>query len=161
MALSLKFNVEDNCTIIQLKGALNEYSSALDGVVVNPSFDLHIDLKDLTAINSLGIRNFIKWSRKVECQRLRLFFCPRTFVIQMNMVDGFLPKKAEIESFFVPYYSEANGEDSMVLFTKYLEYKKEDGKVVLNIPTVYDSKGEKMELDVFVDQYFRFLEIYC
>lgn len=160
MALDLKFNVEDNCTILQLKGDLNEYSSALDNVVVNPAFDLHIDLKDLTAINSLGIRNFISWIHKVECQRLRVFFCPRVFVVQLNMVDGFLPKKAEIESFFVPYYSEVSGEDAMVLFTKYLEYKKEDGKTVLKIPTVHDSQGVKMELDVFLDQYFRFLDTY-
>ncbi|WP_374074406.1 hypothetical protein [Bdellovibrio bacteriovorus] len=160
MALQLSFSISDKCTTILLKGSLNEYSSALDGVEVNPHFDLNIDLKDLKGINSLGIRNFHGWIHKIKCQRLRLFYCPRPFINQMNLVEGFLPDKTEIESFFVPYYSERTGEDAMVLFTKYLEYRKTDDQVHLSIPETLDSQGVKMELDVFKDQYFRFLDKY-
>ncbi|WP_295901134.1 hypothetical protein [uncultured Bdellovibrio sp.] len=161
MALQLSFSISDKCTTILLRGSLNEYASALDGVEVNPNFDLNIDLKDLKSINSLGIRNFHAWIHRIQCQRLRLFYCPRPFINQMNLVEGFLPDKAEIESFFVPYYSERTGEDAMVLYTKYLEYKKsDDGKVVLSFPEMQDSEGNKMELDIFKDQYFRFLDKY-
>ncbi|WP_291515967.1 hypothetical protein [Bdellovibrio sp. ArHS] len=160
MALQLSFSVQDKCTTILLKGSLNEYSSALDGVEVNPNFDLNVDLKDLQAINSLGIRNFHNFIRRLRCQRLRFFYCPRVFVNQLNLVEGFLPDKAEIESFFVPYFSEQSGEDAQVLFTKFLEYKKVNDKVVLSIPQVQDSQGNRMELDVFKDQYFRFLDKY-
>ncbi len=160
MALQLSFSVSDKCTTLLLKGSLNEYSSALDGVEVNPSFDLHIDVKDLVAMNSLGIRNFHNWIHRVQCERLRFFYCPRIFINQLNLVEGFLPAKAEIESFFVPYYSERTGEDASVLFTKYLEYKKVNGKLTLSIPEMQDSEGNKMELDVFQGQYFRFLEKY-
>lgn len=160
MALQLSFRIEDGCTTIQVKGSLNEYSSALDGVVVNPNFDLSLDLRGLEAINSLGVRNFHSWIKKVQCQRLRLFYCPRVFINQVNLVERFLPAKAEIESFFVPYYSETTGEDAMVLFTKFLEYKKVDGKVVMSIPEALDSQGVKMEMDAFADQYFKFLEVY-
>lgn len=160
MALQLSFSVEDKCTTIQLQGSLNEYSSALDGVVVNPSFDLNVDLKGVKAINSLGVRNFHAWVKNIKCQRLRFFYCPRVFINQLNLVSGFLPDKAEIESFFVPYFSEATGEDAMVLFTKYLEYKKEDGKVTVKVPEHFDSQGNKMELDAFADQYFKFLDTY-
>ncbi|WII72256.1 hypothetical protein QJS83_00045 [Bdellovibrio sp. 22V] len=160
MALQLSFSISDKCTTILLKGSLNEYSSALDGVEVNPNFDLNIDLKDLTAINSLGIRNFQNWIHRIKCAKLRLFYCPRAFVNQLNLVEGFLPDKAEIESFFVPYYSERTGEDAKVLFTKFLEYKKVDGKIQLKIPEMFDSQDQKMELDVFKDQYFRFLDKY-
>lgn len=160
MALQLSFSVSDKCTTLLLRGKLNEYASALDGVEVNPHFDLHIDLKDLEAINSLGIRNFQTWIHKVRCEKLRLFHCPRAFINQMNLVEGFLPAKTEIESFFVPYYSEQTGEATKVLYTKYLEYKKENGKVSLSIPEVRDSQGVKMDLDVFKDQYFRFLDKY-
>ncbi len=49
----------------------------------------------------------------------------------------------------------------MALFTKYLEYKKtDDGKISLSFPEMLDSEGNKMELDIFKDQYFRFLEKY-
>lgn len=160
MSLQLAFNIDDKTTTIQLKGSLNEYSSALDGVVVNPNFDLNVDLKDLKAINSLGVRNFHSWIKKVQCQKLRFLYCPRVFINQMNLVEGFLPEKSEIESFFVPYYSETTGEDLMVLFTKFLEYTKVDGKVVLKIPEMKDSQGVKMELDTFADQYFKFLKHY-
>lgn len=160
MALQLSFSVEDKCTTIFFKGSLNEATSALDGVEVNPDFDLHLDLKELKGLNSLGIRNFYEWSKKIQCQRLRLFYCPRAFINQLNLVDSFLPTKAEIESFFVPYYSEITGEDASVLFTKFLEYKKEGDAVKLSAPVIFDSQGHRMEMDIFRDQYFRFLDKY-
>lgn len=160
MALQLAFSVEDKCTTIKLNGSLNEYSSALNGVEVNPLYDLNIDLKDLTAINSLGIRNFQIWINRIKCQKLRLFYCPRVFIHQLNMVEGFLPSKSEIESFFVPYYSDITGEENLVLFTKELEYKKVSGKVVISAPTLYDSQNSKMEIDTLSERYFRFLDFY-
>ena len=158
--LQLSFSVADKATTIILKGSLNEYSSALDGVEVNPGYDLILDLKDIKGINSLGTRNFRNWIHSVECQRLRLRHCPRVFVNQMNLVDGFLPAKAEVESFFVTYFSEATSEETDVLFTKFLEYKQVSGATKISFPDVRDSQGNKMILDVIEDQYFRFLEKY-
>lgn len=160
MPLQLSFKVDDKTTFIQLRGTLNEYSSALDGIEVNPDFDLNLDLKDLKAINSLGTRNFRNWIHNVHCQRIRLFHCSKVFVNQMNLVDGFLPEKAEIESFFVPYYSDKNDEENDVLFTKFLEYKYINGQVKLYPPEVLDSKGNSMSQDVIQEKYFRFLKFY-
>lgn len=161
MGLNLSFSISDKCTTIMMSGSMNEYSSALDTVEVNPEFDLHIDLKELVSINSLGIRNFHSWISRIKCEKLKLFYCPRSFVVQMNMINNFLPAKVEIESFFVPYFSEITGEESTALFTKYLEYRKTEGKVILNIPELFDSQGNKMELDIMKDVYFRFLDFYC
>lgn len=158
--LNLSFSVADKTTTIVIRGSLNEYSSALDGVEINPKFDLNLDLKELVGINSLGTRNFHKWIHSIECQRLRLFHCPSVFVNQMNMVDGFLPLKAEIESFFVPYFSERTSEETNVLFTKFLEYRQVNGSIKISYPEVRDSKGEAMVLDTLEDKYFRFLEKY-
>ena len=158
--LNLSFSVADKTTTIVLKGSLNEYSSALDGVDINPTFDLNLDFKDLTGVNSLGTRNFHKWIHSIECQRLRLFHCPSVFVNQMNMVDGFLPLKAEIESFFVPYFSEKTSEEANVLFTKFLEFRQVNGSIKIRYPDVRDRKGETMMLDILEDKYFRFLEKY-
>jgi hypothetical protein len=74
------------------------------------------------------------------------------FVNQLNLVDGFLPPKTEIESFFVPYFSERTGEETQVLFTKFLEYKVMGGKIKLTLPDVRDSNGDKMEIDTMEDQ---------
>jgi hypothetical protein len=160
MPLQLSFSIADKTTTLSLKGSLNEYSSALDGVEVNPNFDLNLDLKDLTSINSLGIRNFHSWIYSIQCQRLRVLNCPRVFVNQLNLVAGFLPPKTEIESFFVPYYSEKTSEETSVLFTKFLEYKSVAGKTKISFPRVTDSQGNTMELDVLEDNYFRFLDSY-
>lgn len=160
MALKVAFKVEDKCTTLLLSGDLNEHSSALDSITVNPDFDLHIDIQGLGALNSLGVRNFSKWINSVQCSHLRFFYCPRNFITQLNLIKNFIPLKSEIESFFVPYFSEALGEEQRVLFTKSLDYRKENGKVVLNFPEVLDSQGNPMDLDVFKDQYFRFLDIY-
>lgn len=160
MALQLSFSISDKCTTILISGSLNQYASALDGVVVNPEFDLHVDLKGLNAINSLGVRNFHAWINKVQCPKIRFFYCQRPFINQLNLINNFLPKHAEIESFFVPFYSERTGEEVSSLFTKYLEYRKVDGEVILNIPIIYDSQGDKMDIDVARDQYFRFLNYY-
>lgn len=160
MAIQLSFNINDKCTTISISGSLNEYVSALDGVEVNPEFDLNIDMKELSSINSLGVRNFYTWIHKIKCPKIRFFYCPRTFVNQLNLIDNFLPKRAEIESFFVPYFSEKSGEEAKALFTKHLEYKKVNDEIILSVPTLYDSQGEKMDLDVSRDQYFRFLNHY-
>lgn len=160
MALQLSFKVEDKCTTIRLMGSLSGSGSPLDSVVVNPNFDLNLDLRELNAVNSLGIRNFHNWISTVQCQRMRLLFCPYVFINQVNMVKGFLPAKAEIESFFVPYFSDGTGEEKMVLLTKLLDYNKIDGKIVVNPPELFDSLGVKMEMDIFPDQYFKFLDIY-
>lgn len=79
---------------------------------------------------------------------------------QLNLVAGFLPPKTEIESFFVPYYSEKTNEESLILFTKFLEYKSVDGNIKISFPKVTDSQGNMMELDVLEENYFRFLNSY-
>ncbi|MGZ3770581.1 MAG: hypothetical protein ACXVCP_13420 [Bdellovibrio sp.] len=160
MALKLAFSIDNKCTTIMMSGSLNEYSSALDGVDVNPEFDVHIDLKELHSINSLGVRNFHSFIHRIHCEKLKFFYCPRPFVNQLNLLNSFLPEKAEIESFFVPYYSEMTGEEGSALFTKYLEYKKSEGMLSLKIPELFDSQGNKMELDIMRDHYFRFLYNY-
>lgn len=160
MALQLSFNVEDKTTTIRLKGTLNENASALDGVVLNASYNLHLDLRDLAAINSVGIRHFKIWINKVKCQKIRLFYCPRVFINQLNLVTNFVPEGTEIESFFVPYTSETLAEEKMVLFTKELEYRKEMGILTFNFPRVLDSQDHEMEIDTHQKMYFRFLDKY-
>jgi hypothetical protein len=81
--------------------------------------------------------------------------CPKIIVDQINMVAGFLPPAAIIESFFVPYYAESSGAEKMVLFVKDKEFK--DGE--LHPPaSVKDDAGEEMEMDVIEAKYFKFLK---
>lgn len=160
LPLKLDIQTEEKSVRIKLSGSLNEYASDLEKLVVNPQFDLHLDLDGLQAVNSVGIRKFQKWIHHVASPRIRLFNCPRSFVHQMNVVDQFLPEHVEIESFYVPFFSENLGAEKVVLFEKQVHFKKSDGKVKLDVPAVLDAEGLPMSLDIFDTHYFKFLDIY-
>ena len=130
---------EVNLTADQLKGASS----------------LVIDFADVTSINSCGIREWIRWLSPYASTPIIYKNCPKIIVDQINMVDGFLPNSATVESFYVPYYSEDSGEEKHVLFTNGKEYSDQG----IQLPkSVNDSKNQPMEIDVIESKYFRFLQ---
>jgi hypothetical protein len=115
-----------------------------------------LDLADVTAINSVGIREWIKWIKAFPANvQISVRRCPKIIVDQINMVAGFLPSAAVVESFFVPYYSDATGTEKMVLFEKDKQYANGD---VTPPEDVKDDSGEAMEMDVIEAKYFKFLK---
>lgn len=160
MALKITTDLIDNTLVLTLQGSLNEYSSELQEVAVHPSCDLSLDLRYLTAINSIGIRNFQNWIHKVESKRIILLRCPRSFVYQLNMIHGFLPARSEIKSFYATYYSEATGSEVDKLFVRGIDYDVINGEVKILAADVKDAYGNIMELDDIGGQFFRFLQIY-
>lgn len=115
-----------------------------------------LDVEGVTAINSVGIREWIKWTKTFPAGvEVVIRKCPKIIVDQINMVSGFLPQGTVIESFFVPYFAESTGTEKMVLFEKGKEYN--DGN--LSAPSeVKDESGEVMEMDVIEAKYFKFLK---
>lgn len=115
-----------------------------------------VDLDGVTAINSCGIREWIKWIRTAPGNAAVVYKnCPKVIVDQINMVTGFLPDNGKVESFYVPYYSDASGDEKMILFKEGAEFKGGD----INPPSeVKDSSGEVMEMDVIEAKYFKFLK---
>lgn len=116
---------------------------------------IDIDLIQVKAINSCGIREWIKWIETAGKSGLTFSNCPKVIVDQINMVDGFLPSNAKVQSFFVPYYHEESGSEKSVLFVDGTNYS--DG--VLKAPaSVKDDAGNEMEMDVIEAKYFKFLK---
>ncbi|MCB0351422.1 MAG: hypothetical protein KDD38_09580 [Bdellovibrionales bacterium] len=115
-----------------------------------------VDLDGVTAINSCGIREWIKWIRTAPPTAEVVYRnCPKVIVDQINMVAGFLPETGKVESFYVPYYSEESGNEKMILFKDGAEFKGSE----LNPPAeVKDDSGEVMEMDVIEAKYFKFLQ---
>jgi hypothetical protein len=154
-----QFNIDKkkngNDLILALNGSIDE-----DAILANVGFDgaqnIILDLEKVTAINSCGIREWIKWLKTAPPGSKVVYrHCPKIIVDQINMVAGFLPDNGMVESFYVPYYNEASGTEKMVLFRKGTEYK--DGEI--NPPAqVKDSGGEEMEMDVIEAKYFKFLK---
>lgn len=141
---------------VKLQGHIDEdaqfASLGLDGAK-----KVVLDLDSVTAINSCGIREWIKWIRTAPSGAVVVYKkCPKVIVDQINMVSGFLPDNGKVESFYVPYYSDETGNEKMVLFSEGAEFKQGD----LFPPDAVkdDETGEEMEMDVIEAKYFKFLK---
>lgn len=117
---------------------------------------LEIDLDGIQTINSVGIREWIKWIRNAPSSTEIIYEkCPKVIVDQINMVEGFLPAGAKVQSFYVPYYNEDTGSEKSVLFIDGQHFSQGQFKP----PTeVTDDAGNPMEIDVIESKYFKFLE---
>jgi hypothetical protein len=147
--------VEGSAMVISFQGHIDEDATfaALD---LNGVQSVQVDLGSVDAINSCGIREWIKWIRSApENVRFTYQKCPKVIVDQINMVSGFLPANATVESFYVPYYSDSSGTEKMVLFQKGVHF--DAGKVTPPEEVKDDSSGELMEMDVIESKYFKFL----
>jgi hypothetical protein len=152
--LDIKMSLQAQKLTVFLGGTIDEdvnfSNHSLEGA---PEIEVH--LKEVKSINSCGIREWIKWMSTAKGTKINLVECPKVLVDQINMVDGFLPQTAQVQSFFVPYYCEDSGEEKMVLFN----FGKEYTNGALTPPAgIKDSGGREMEMDVIEAKYFRFIK---
>lgn len=156
MAFALNKKAEGDKAVIDVTGNVDEDAN-FQPVDVAGSAGVVLDLNGVTAINSVGIREWIKWVKSFPAgTKLSVRKCPKIIVDQINMVAGFLPAGTRIESFYVPYYSDASGSEKMVLFENGKEFK--DGGELTFPAEVKDDSGEAMEMDVIEAKYFKFLK---
>jgi hypothetical protein len=109
----------------------------------------------IKSINSCGIREWIKWIGTAGPVNVEYVECPKIIVDQINMVQGFLPKTGKVQSFYVPYYSEALDQEKSVLFTAGKEFNDQG---LAEAPVIKDEEGNEMEMDVVEAKYFKFLK---
>ncbi|MFN8790878.1 MAG: hypothetical protein ACK5Y2_05410 [Bdellovibrionales bacterium] len=139
---------------LQLAGVIDE-DADFSPLGLNGAQEVHIDMDGVKSINSCGIREWIKWIGGGAAAKVTYSKCPKVIVDQMNMVDGFLPNFAKVESFYVPYYNEESGSEKNILFRYGVEFK--EGQV--QPPTeVKDEGGNPMEMDVIENKYFKFVK---
>lgn len=155
MAFSIDSKAEGGKLVVNLKGSIDEDAN-FQPLDVGANTGVVLNLQDVTAINSVGIREWIKWVKAIPASvQLIVKNCPKIIVDQINMVSGFLPPTTVVESFYVPYFADASGEEKMVLFTNGKEFK---GGEVTAPAGIKDSAGEEMEMDVIEAKYFKFLK---
>ena len=120
--------------------------------------DAVIDLKEVSSINSVGIRAWINWFGKFPETHFSFVNCPKALVMQMNMVEGFLPPKHDVITLQVPFFCEDCDEEKDVLMTVGKEIVVEGESVKLNYDKSSICKGDcDPELDVSEVKFFRFL----
>lgn len=147
---------------ISLKGTINEDAKfvPLEG---EDSKRLIFDLEQIALINSCGLRNWVQWMAK-ESPHSQVVYkkCPKQLVDQINILEGFMPRGAIMESFYVPYYCESCGFEENFLAKRGTDYKEgsADSPEELTIPLVKTCpKCEaRLEADIVPDKYFKFLK---
>jgi hypothetical protein len=149
-----KVTKEGSKLVVQLGGIIDE-DADFSVVNISDAQEILIDMDSIKSINSCGIREWIKWIGAGSKSRVVYSKCPKVIVDQMNMVDGFLPGFASVESFYVPYYNEDQGSEKNVLFRYGIEYK--EGQVQAP-QEVKDDSGNPMEMDVIESKYFKFIK---
>lgn len=149
--------------LIFVSGAVNE-ETHFPVIEVGDCRVFLIDMEKVTTLNSMGLRNWIVWMKSLK-GRIQINFrnCPRVVVDQMNILQGFLPEGAIIESFYVPYHCESCGHDELYLATRGRDYMEAtvDARegVVLKDQHPCIVCGEIAKWDVIPAKYFAFLKL--
>lgn len=155
MGNNVKHKKNNDQLYIQLEGNLDEEVN-FPTELLSGFKTIVFDFGSVTGINSCGIREWIRWITPYrDSSTMHFRNCPKIIVDQINMVDGFLPTNAFVESFYVPYYSDETDEEKHILFSYGVEYN-ETGIHYPN--SILDSKNQPMEIDVIESKYFRFLQ---
>lgn len=137
-----------------ISGSIDETFGQVAGVM--PTFGkFDINLRGLKSINSTGIREWIKLMQKLKAVQISFYECPKVFIDQVNMVQGFAPENAKILSFYVPYFNEKNESEKNILISHGEHYQ--DGTIKA-LPKVVDDQGAEMEIDIVEAKYFKFIK---
>tara|TARA_R110000868_G_scaffold117600_1_gene312185 strand:- start:4922 stop:5383 length:462 start_codon:yes stop_codon:yes gene_type:complete len=153
MSSSLSINISTDAanSIITLSGRIDE-DSHFDEITSSSADVFVFDFKDITLINSCGVREWINLVNVViKDSKIVYRHCPQIMIEQMNMVQGFLPEGASIESFYAPYFDpDQDKEVKMLISLSEVKNKK--------APIKKNEKGTELEFDALEAQYFNFIK---
>ena len=149
---NLEFFSEAHFTTIKIFGHLDE--EFIQSEVDLPSADIiRFDLASLDGINSCGIREFISLLKRIPLTSMIEYHnCPTIFIIQVNMVNGFLGQNRKVVSLFAPYVG-IQSENEILHF---YEMKGLNTSDILKVVKIND---EDHEFDGSIEKYFRFLSL--
>ncbi len=150
----MKFEIKDGKLFGS--GNLDEESVLNDGQEL-PGNDFVFDLGDAKSVNSIGIRMWVKWIEGVSGKAfIRFQRVPHSFILQMNMIEGFLPANSKVESFSIPAYNDETDEEKDILMVVGRDVVIDGGEPVVK----YDlsAMGPDWELDIVGNDYFKFLK---
>ena len=120
------------------------------------------DLKGVTYLNSVGVKNWIIWTgRFPPTTEITMHNCPTLIIAQVNMVVGFLPNNGTVESLTAPMICEDSNKEEAVKLTRGKEYQyaSANESYRLQLPEVLCPKCKKpMVLDAVEAKFFNFLK---
>lgn len=89
--------------VYHLSGVLNEYADF--GPLLTKAAPLRLNMKGVSRLNSIGVRNLLKFLADWGTKAFSYDQCPSEFIDQINMIPALLGTKGhgEVLSLFVPY----------------------------------------------------------
>lgn len=134
---------------VKLAGFLDENSdlNRIQPVAGKVTFDF----KDVTRVNSCGVRDWVNMLQKLPSTEVLYTECPMVVVKQLNAVPDF-SGKAKIDTFYAPYFCEKCDEEDVKLIPT---SAVKDGQ-----PPEMKCKtcGSVLGFDAIPNQYFSFLK---
>ncbi len=149
----IKTAKKDEYQIVEFHGHIDEaFMFVANSIPMSESYIFNF--KHLVSINSSGIREWILFCQKIKAKKVILTDCPKPFIDQASMVDGFIPSSFQVLSFYVPYYNEDTDQEKLILMQMGKDYTKDSN----SIPNEYtDTDGKIYEIDIIPSKYFKFL----
>jgi hypothetical protein len=162
-APKIEFKRENDQAHVRIVGPIGEtsdlFTANLEKIKV-----LTIDFKELTYINSIGIRSWILWkssSRFPVNISVVAINCPTVIINQASTVVGYFDSRFTIASLLAPYNCESCQYEEAVLWSLGADYQYATDTKPYSISPHAIKKcpkcGEIMELDVIHDKFFKFL----
>lgn len=156
MSFTAKVSTQGKDLLMSIEGVMDE-NCELPAIPAGLSGELRIDLQKLLLINSLGARKWVTWIlRGAEAKGgVVLLNCPAVFVHQINILAGFLPDFARVESFYAPYYCDSCGFEDSVLYVRGKDFDANESRIPESRPC--PSCGGQEEFDMVLERYLKFI----
>lgn len=150
----IKISQIENRHLIEVIGSVDEnFIQHVSQIPIKG--ELEFSLHGLKAINSTGIREWIRLMQTLNLAQITFSNCPKIFIDQVNMVSGFIPANSKVISFYVPYFNEDLDTETLVLYKLGEHYS---GNKVNVLDEYKDSNGNAFEIDVVKSKYFKFIQ---
>jgi anti-anti-sigma regulatory factor len=139
--------------VMKLSGSIDEtvnFDQAL-GVLQG---EVHIHTKEIVRINSVGVKNWIKYFQQLQTKGVLIHFveCSTSIVEQINLISNFIAG-GEVDSIYVPFACTGCNTELIALF-RTIDLDRSDFK----LPTLKCSKCSGTAVfDDIEDEYFAFL----
>jgi hypothetical protein len=139
--------------VVRLAGSIEENVS-FDQLIGAPPAELHVICKEVTRINSVGVKSWIKYFQSAQAKGTKLLFqdCSTAIVEQINLISNFTAGGA-VESIYVPFSCQTCKSELVGLF------KADDlKKLQFKLPELKCTKcSGKAVFDDIPEEYFAFL----
>lgn len=145
---------QGNALVVRLSGSIEETVNLEELIGATPA-EVIVNCKEITRINSVGVKGWIKYFASLQAKGVKLRFqeCSTAIVEQINLISNFTCG-GTVESIFVPFACTSCKSELIALF-KVADLKAGD----LNLPELKCTKcSGKAVFDDIEEEYFSFLD---